>query len=423
MESGPATTSAKTRRRKCFSYMAHHKADGLISCKHMCCRDGVDKAPKPPKGSFNHAASLVEPWSLTNRKASKAILPQTKSTVASTSSRGGKNTGIQTIDLAYQREEYAENAPRGFSKLDKLHKSVNKGKSAPLMGHKKTSFDYLKDELPQVSFLSKNPNIAESDDKPSTDYGDDLMSDLPSPSALFGELPGKGMSPSQEKPTSYGSEFPDSSAPLRKDEEATDIFAQRFPDYDPLDDFDLPQINDDDQEDLEAAMVGMSDSMGMKEELQAQEANPEPTFDDHEASGENHEPLESSPPISSSPFTNKGNSSSTSFAPTRVENLFLSTDSPEQPTEQSQKRTAVAALGDDDQVEDASTSAPLQKRFRINKQKEQVLQPQPSVSAAKNEAAPVLLPSPPKIRPGQPAWVYDFDPAFIAEYQDFVDFI
>lgn len=388
----------------------HNIADGIISCKHMCCRDGVDKAPKPPKGSFVSAASLLRPSTLSYKRDSSASLPPAMRTAESTTSRNGQNTDIETIDLAGGRDECAKDAPREFRKLDKLHKSVNNGRSAPLLVHKKPSFDYMKGELPEVTILNEKPNAVESSDKPLTDYGDDWMGGLPSPSALLGKLPVQGRSPSHEKSTSYGSSLPSIPTLLRRNEGATDIFAQTFPDCDSMGDFQPSYLNDE-EADLEAAMVGLSDSVAMYEDSQAHAGTDETTLNGEEARADEEHPHESSFPFSPCRLTKHAKTSAASFAP-KEEKLFLSTDSPAKSAEQSKKRAAAVAFED----EDVPSLAPATKERKISEQ------PGPAVQPSSNAGNQIAAP-PPEIKPGQPAWVYDFDPAFIADFQDFVDFV
>ena len=92
------------------------------------------------------------------------------------------------------------------------------------------------------------------------------------------------------------------------------------------------------------------------------------------------------------------------------EKLFLSTDSPEKlPGPERQPASSADSL--------ASGSAIADEGTRENMAKGANAPPSPSDNEHKQEAdAPI-------IRPGQPSWVYDFDPAFVAEYQDYVEFV
>lgn len=398
----------------------HNRPDPMHSCKHLCCRVGVDKAPKAPKGSFVSAASTVEEPSLTTKRKSSASLSEAKSATDFATFKSGHKAEIETVDLVGRHDEYTGNASREFRKLDKLHKSVNKTKPAQLIRHKKPSFDYMNEDLPQITYLSKGPKATESSDKPSTDYGDALMGDLPSPSAFLFEQSREVGSPSHHRSTDYGSDLP-SSIRLHIEDNSTDVFAQTFPDY-KVEGNSEPVRIDDDEADLEAAMVGLSDSVAMEEIVHALAVTGEA------ANVQERHSQNSSSLIPSLDTKHLGYSSKTSFAPSKDERLFLSTDSPEKQIGHPQKRTATIAIGGEDKAEAASSSAPLPKKLKANQQGDGVRRFQPLAGMTDtNEAEPLrqaqIAPSPPNIKPDLPAWVHDFDPAFIAEYQDYVDFV
>ena len=90
--------------------------------------------------------------------------------------------------------------------------------------------------------------------------------------------------------------------------------------------------------------------------------------------------------------------------------LFFSTDSPEKMTPPTLKRDLT---GGESTVSRQVT--PSSKRPKLGETVEEAL-----FHSAETEET---MRPPPVIKPGLPAWVYDFDPAFIAEYQDFVDFV
>ena len=66
--------------------------------------------------------------------------------------------------------------------------------------------------------------------------------------------------------------------------------------------------------------------------------------------------------------------------------------------------------------EEVMLSAPVPKKAKTNNEPNQAVQPSSDAEDKAETVAPV-------IKGGQPAWVYEFDPAFIAEYQDFVEFV
>lgn len=88
--------------------------------------------------------------------------------------------------------------------------------------------------------------------------------------------------------------------------------------------------------------------------------------------------------------------------------LFLSTDSPEKPTATPKKRKKFTTpAGSSRQTPDAEP-----KRHK----REQTIPDR----TCQEDRVPAPAPS---IKPGYPEWVYEFDPAFIAEFEDFAEFI
>ena len=88
--------------------------------------------------------------------------------------------------------------------------------------------------------------------------------------------------------------------------------------------------------------------------------------------------------------------------------MFFSTDSPEKAEKLPQKRKESVR----DEGEDVSQSAPVPKRPRVSEESGALASTEKPAKAAY-----------PVIKAGLPAWVYEFDPAFIAEWQDIVDFV
>ena len=378
--------------------------DPLFRCKHLCCREGVDKAPKAPKGSFVSVSSFVDTPSL----STKARL--NKPLIASKTPR--INQDIEMVDLASQRDldQNVKNAPREFKKLHQLHEKVTKGSSTPVIARKKPTFDFKAWDLPKLSFLNKAAAAKESSDKPSTDYDDDWMDSLPSPSALLGKQANhrEKESPPHEKSTDYGSSrqdgLPSPSANLYQN----DATIEAYHETDSLEEFDISQFNDN-QADIEDALVGFSDSVAMHEDSQAEATAALTDMHSDEITPDEAIALDGGAPDSFECPTNRAETSAKSHASSK---LFLSTDSPNQPVEPRRKRKAAALL----EPQDLSLSAPVPKRSKAIEGADQTLQPSSSVE---NKAPPAV----PTIKPGQPAWVSDFDPAFIAEWQDFVEFV
>ncbi len=370
----------------------------------MCCREGVDKVPKAPKSSFVSAASLVDSPYLSAHRGKNGRVATAKKSAAPSALENEQEAEIETVDLASRRTlgGYEKTQPKIFRSLNRLHDNVTKGRTAPVAIKKQPSFDYTRGRQPQISFLRKDASAENASDKPSTDYDADWVRDLPSPSALLGK-PQEKLDPLPEHTsTAYGSSWPDDfpspSALIRQNDTATGGCSYK----NSQEGFDRSQINDD-ESDLEAAMVGLSDPVTMRENSQVEVGTAQTGSHAETSRYWSPPPVESTPKRYHRP-TFQVESSGTS-------GLFFSTDSAEKSVELGQKRKA----GNSDEGENPCQSAPVPKRPRDSDEREAPR----ALSRAENQAKAATG----TIKAGQPAWVYEFDAAFIAEWQDIVDFV
>ncbi|KAL6717498.1 ATP-dependent DNA helicase MER3 [Lecanora helva] len=364
-------------------WACNHKCKDKKVCKHMCCREGVDKVPKPPKNAFVSAASLVDVSSVSERTGRNLhIQPITKR----------KPTEVETLDLAGESStEHRHNkAPRGLKSLERLHNSVVKCPPPPMIAKKKPLYT----SATQSHLVSQsNESTCESSDRPSTDYDGEWMVSLPSPSTLLGnhgtaEKPGQGQAGGDKEAGLM-------SAPALVSQEASATRSDW--DTDSFEDFDPSRFNDDNEKsDIEAALVGLSDSVIMHDNSQNQSARID-TQEEETVLNELPTNRDNASKCEPKPMLNTFNSSS---------KLFLSTDSPEK-----QQTRFVEA-----ETMEFPSSPPVLKKPRISSPMDTALQPSVNRDNETTRQGPT-------IKPGQPAWVYDFDPAFIAEFQDFVDFV
>lgn len=374
----------------------------------MCCREGVDKAPKAPKGALVSAASLDDLSHPSGHRINLGCMTTVKRSGAPSVPGNEQMAEKEIVDLAsgqgLRRSE--KPPPKAFRGLNYLHENVTTGSNTPVAMKQQPSFDYMKGKQPKTSFSKSSFNAETSSDKPSTDYDAGWMGDLPSPSALLGKPCEKIGSLPEHTSTDEGSSWPDGlpspSTPIRQNDAATG----GYPDRSSLEGPDLSHFNDDESE-IEAAMVGLSDSVTMQDsEVQAaagQTSSQADAYLDRSPSLK-----ESGPKLYRCPSI-EWRSSCTS-------RLFLSTDSPEKVAELGQKRKA-GVTDQIDQVEDLSESAPVPKRPRASNERGQP--PRGSSSAERQTPSPTTA----IVKSGLPAWVYDFDAGFIAEWQDIVDFI
>lgn len=369
----------------------------------MCCREGVDKAPKAPKGSFISATSLVDSSHLLGHRGKNERVATVKKFAAPNVPKNDRNAEIEAIDLASSEASGGNERtlPKAFRSLNRLHDNVTKGRSAAMEIKKQPFFDNAKGGQLQISFLNKDASSEKSSDKPSTDYDDNWMDDLPSPTTLLRNPRGKSSPLPGHASIDYDNGWPDGllspSALIRQDDAATS-----YPDHDSLEGFDLSQFNHD-ESDLEAAMVGLSDSMIMQKESQVQAATGQTNSQAKAFSHWSLPPDELTPKVYHRPIINTESSSTSK--------MFFSTDSPENVEKLGQKRKAAVR----DEAEDLSQSASVPKRARVS---DEGGAPKAPSSAEKQAKAATSV-----IKAGLPAWVYEFDAAFIAEWQDIVDFV
>ena len=375
------------------------------SCKHMCCREGIDKAPKAPKSSFISAASMVDTSHLSGHVGKNGRVATAKKGAALSVLGNEREVEIETVDLANgQRLKRFDKTPsKTLRSLNSLHESVTKGRTELTAIKKQPSFDYREGERPQTPFLKTNAGTEISSDKPSTDYDADWMGELPSPSILLRKPPEKVDSLARQISTdgikSHFNNLQSSSTLIRDNDAAYGIYHDEHL----LEGLGLSHFSDD-ESDIEAAMVGLSDSVAMEETAQVQAATDLVSPQLNTYQNYSLPPNKSTTKVYHDPATEEKNSHTSA--------LFFSTDSPEKVLELGKKRKA----GVDDEPEDLSEAAPVPKRARMIDEPDQPRRRSSSVESQRLAPTPI-------IKPGQPAWVYEFDAGFIAEWQDIVDFV
>lgn len=388
LENGKWACNHKCKDKTVYGLIINHlfMADFKFRCKHLCCREGVDKAPKPPK---NPASSIRSPIHSGARSAkpglqSKHITPKLRT--------DHKSKKIEQIDLSSGRDidEYAKYGPRDFRKLHNLHKSVSKGPLVPTITKTKPSFSYARGERPNISFLPHEVETSEPTDK-ILDYGDDdWMDDLPSLSSLLSKKQeNSGCLSTKDHPINSNPEIEKNSSDYEDGFSFSDIV----------------ELNRNSSD---------SKSQGQK-------------------AGWNEDSDELLPILTQSvKFSQHRN---LGIAIESDDRLFCSTDSPEKPT-QSQaiqaevppsRRILVAGkrIGVDPlESEFSSGNTRVSKRQKSSNQKQQEPIQGSNTKADQSQTRPKVVDTAIQSlgRP-RPAWVDDFDPEFIAEYADFVEFV
>lgn len=160
-------------------WACNHKCKDRTACKHMCCREGLDKPPAPKKPAKKSEVATDRTTQHTPIKESI----QTK--LQLTASKRKSSAGIQVLDLTRpdkkMKPDYAKDGPREFRKLDLLHRKVQKT-SPPVslsnITHTKPAYCYSAGGDHTLSFMESNAGSERVSTAVSTDYGD-ILSDGP----------------------------------------------------------------------------------------------------------------------------------------------------------------------------------------------------------------------------------------------------
>lgn len=373
--------------------MSLTRTDRKFSCKHLCCREGVDKAPKPPKHSTGSVALSEKPEVKKINNAPISRLQNQPKLQLDKIAKLRKGIDIETIDLSKDRDldEYSKTAPWDYKKLHLLHKSVNKGPAAPIISGWKTPLCHESTEEPRS--LPYTTNYPEVETRRSSDYDSAGMDEFPSPSAIL------AMDKNCAGTLSTLEMNHNSNVPVFED------------DFSDLDLKKLGETKVAKQDDR--ARTGLADA-GLR--------GP-PDVMDHDGRDKRSTSLEELSILSAAKPTLDETSSFKSDAL-----LFFSTSSPEKVAPSPEKRKSMYAQ----ESENFSTSNEfMAKRRKVSKlPSEKVLQPsgqvlEPLTAGKDQNVTPSQAPRSIIQKSGRPRpeWVNDFDPGFIAEYADIVEFI
>ncbi|KAI9846247.1 MAG: Sec63 [Sclerophora amabilis] len=172
-------------RLKNGNWACNHKCKDKTACKHLCCREGVDRPPKAPRSVNNNGDGTIQ-----KEQSMMPKMVQSKAPV----SLGGSNSGIRTVESSVEVIDMSSEKPKNKGKnpsttterrkLDRLHASVQRGASiSPLQQRQKPSFSYSKGDQPSLSFLNHKKDQGIPEGLSSSDYEDNWVGNLPSPSS------------------------------------------------------------------------------------------------------------------------------------------------------------------------------------------------------------------------------------------------
>ncbi|KAK4545902.1 hypothetical protein LTR36_002466 [Oleoguttula mirabilis] len=162
-------------------WACNHPCKDKTGCKHLCCREGLDKKPKPPKAREGKKQE-TEPKSDPKQTQLSMSLAKKPAVAAATES---------SVEKAVQPRKVNES--RQIRDLDRLHNSVKTHTpKVPTIG--KGSSVYSKDASSRLSFLGATRSV--EDQEGSDDYGIDTWDDNEVPGAgdLIGKKPATHMS-------------------------------------------------------------------------------------------------------------------------------------------------------------------------------------------------------------------------------------
>lgn len=345
------------------------RAKRMYSCKHLCCREGVDKAPKAPKNRRVSLASSEKSGGDPSKLAPKpkaASNPRLKSDNLTKSER---KRAIETVDLSQggDMDGYSKTEPCEYEKIHALHESVCKGPPALTTPCSRNIPTFKRSKQFQIPSLSCNAEGSQARTESSSDYSWNWIDELPSSSELLGREKNKAEALKITKASQ-------TSDMLGLEEVLSDVELESSRSNEKAARFQSP-VNRIDQDEI--------DRRSCLEE--------QPSFTD-----------QVSPPKSEV-------------------SLFCSTASHNGITTAPSTKRRILDLSE---TESTFQDGLRTKKRKISKQSiEQI--PQPSTVDENEASEPVGEPNQIIQRTGRPRpeWVNEFDPEFIAEFADFVEFI
>jgi ATP-dependent DNA helicase HFM1/MER3 len=221
-------------------WACNHKCKDKTACKHLCCREGVDKPPRKVAKKATNDKNASQPASQMPAQKDKKL--QTKLQLTATK-RKNPNL-VEELDLTQpeKKSKYgsATNNPE-YRRLEHLHQSIQSNKSTPSASTifvKKPEQAYHGIEQ-TLSFLQKPANQRH---EVSSDYGDMYMDEFPSESPIY----------ENENEHSYAAHIPNSTMAAKMVYSAkAPVASQRSDTF------------DDDDSLLGDAMIGLADSQNL----------------------------------------------------------------------------------------------------------------------------------------------------------------
>jgi ATP-dependent DNA helicase HFM1/MER3 len=155
-------------------WACNHPCKDKHSCKHMCCKEGMDKPPKKTAKTKRRSSGDYDTHTAASISTQKPKHSQSKLRLKA--SKRKISSAIEELDLTQQEKkkkaDYANKGPWDYRGLHQLHKAVQKtDPPANLLSvmHKKPAYCYSQGGAHNLSFM---PQSSEECPETSSDYGD-----------------------------------------------------------------------------------------------------------------------------------------------------------------------------------------------------------------------------------------------------------
>ena len=168
-------------------WACNHKCKDKTACKHMCCRDGLDKTPKPPKNAFVPAVSQRDASSFTDLQATSADPPPAERVVSAKNSAKEETKKIETLDLVRESDlrRTAKNQPTGLRNLQRLHGKVVREPAISQMVKGRPPNDRIQKRQLETPSANSPPSLVMEASDLQSNHNGDLAGSLPSPTTLL----------------------------------------------------------------------------------------------------------------------------------------------------------------------------------------------------------------------------------------------
>ncbi|KAH0565973.1 hypothetical protein GP486_000619 [Trichoglossum hirsutum] len=137
-------------------WACNHRCKDKTKCKHMCCRDGLDKPAKQPRKKTESALNDKNVPSLTAKIASKSASRPGLAVAAGGVWKGDAthSTDIEIVDLAngIGRGNWGPLKSKEYWKLDILHSNTRKSAPVSSLSKRQSKFSYAVGGKPDLSF-------------------------------------------------------------------------------------------------------------------------------------------------------------------------------------------------------------------------------------------------------------------------------